>query len=501
MLLARHVVAVLAFLGAGELAAQGAATRAPAPPRPQAAPEAARASEEGGDDAPSRLTTARIERVPPPVPSDAGRWTRAAQAPASGARSGIPVTEDEPGSELTVYLMTIGVGDAVWQRFGHNALWIRDARANTDIAYNWGMFDFDQPNFLGRFLTGETRYWMEGFDAFALAGHYSRNENRSVWAQELNLTPAQRLAVRDFVKWNEREENRYYRYDYYRDNCSTRVRDAIDRVLGGALQRQLGARATGTTYRSHTRRLTAGDAAVYTGTQLALGRPTDRPISAWEEGFLPTRLMSHVRDVRVPGPDGGVVSLVRSERTLFAAAREPEPLAVPSYWVGYAVAGLVVLAAFVLASRAARRVRAASAATAVLAVAWTFLLGVLGTLTALGIAFTRHRAYMGPNENLALASPLLLVLLVLVLLAVGPRRPETRARTARLAEVAALAVAALAIVGGIVQALPRVGQGSAELALLVVPAQVGLWIALRQLRAGDAGRAAAAAALPARRAA
>jgi hypothetical protein len=362
------------------------------------------------------------------------------------------------------------------------------------------MFDFAQPNFLGRFLTGETRYWMEGFDAHALAAHYAREENRSVWVQELNLTPAQRLAARDFVRWNEREENRYYRYDYYRDNCSTRVRDAIDRVLGGALQRQLAGRATGTTFRSHTRRLTAGDAAVYTGTQLALGRPTDAPLSAWEEGFLPTRLMAHVRDVRVPGPDGRPASLVRAERTVHAAVRAPEPLTVPSYWTAYAAAGLALLAAFVLLGRASGRARGAAAAFAVLAVAWTFLLGVLGTVMSLGIALTRHAAYMGRNENLLLASPLLLLLCALVLGAVGLRRPAARARAARVAEVAALAVAALAAIGAVLQALPRVGQGSAELAWLVVPAQVGLWLALRALVAGERRRAAAAPA-PAARAA
>ena len=325
--------------------------RAPARPRPQAA-EGAAAAAERDDAVPNRLTDAVIQRVPPPVPADIGSWSPGVPA---AVRGGIAVTEDEPGSELTVYLMTIGVGDAVWQRFGHNALWIRDARAGTDIAYNWGMFDFNQPNFLTRFLTGDTRYWMEGFDAFALASHYARQENRSVWAQELDLTPAQRLALRDFVRWNEREENRYYRYDYYRDNCSTRVRDAIDRVLGGALQRQLAGRETGVTYRWHTRRLTAGDVAVYTGTQLALGRPTDRPLSAWEEGFLPTRLMAHVRDVRVPGPDGRPIPLVKAERTMYAAGRAPEPLTLPTYWVGYALAGLALLALFVALARARRR--------------------------------------------------------------------------------------------------------------------------------------------------
>src|SRR6202165_584994 len=67
----------------------------------------------------------------------------------------------EPGSNLTVYLLTFGWGDIVWERFGHNAIWIRDRARGTDTTYNWGMFDFNQPNFVWRFVTGDTRYWME----------------------------------------------------------------------------------------------------------------------------------------------------------------------------------------------------------------------------------------------------------------------------------------------------------------------------------------------------
>ena len=66
------------------------------------------------------------------------------------------------GSELTVYLMTMGPGDEVWEKFGHNALWIHDSLRHTDIAYNWGLFDFSASDFLPRFLKGDMLYWMGG---------------------------------------------------------------------------------------------------------------------------------------------------------------------------------------------------------------------------------------------------------------------------------------------------------------------------------------------------
>src|SRR6476659_2047668 len=94
----------------------------------------------------------------------------------------------EPGSNLIVYLLTFGWGDVVWERFGHNAIWIKDRARGTDMTYNWGMFDFNQPHFIWRFVTGDTRYWMEPIDYNAMVPFY-KSQNRSILAQELNLTP------------------------------------------------------------------------------------------------------------------------------------------------------------------------------------------------------------------------------------------------------------------------------------------------------------------------
>src|SRR4051812_35168994 len=159
----------------------------------------------------------------------------AAQAPVGTAPQSAIVTPQapaEPGSTLAVYLLTFGWGDVAWERFGHNAIWIRDRARGTDITYNWGMFDFNQPHFVWRFVTGDTKYWMQAFDLNTILDAYKR-ENRSILAQELNFTPAQRLELQRYVTMNALPQNKFYRYDYYRDNCSTRLRDALDHALGG----------------------------------------------------------------------------------------------------------------------------------------------------------------------------------------------------------------------------------------------------------------------------
>src|SRR5207302_10399415 len=124
------------------------------------------------------------------------------------------------------------------------------------------------------------------------------------------------------------------------------------------------------TFRSHTRRLTQGDLPTYSGIEVALGEPADRPLTAWDEAFLPVRFQQRLREVRVRDALGRPVPLVADERQLFEARRAPEPSAPPGYLAGYAIAGLTL--AGVLGFVAHRAARGAGAARAVF--------GGLGTL-------------------------------------------------------------------------------------------------------------------------
>ena len=205
---------------------------------------------------------------------------------------------DSDSSEISVYLVTVGPGAQVWERFGHNAIWISDDAGGFNRAYNYGLFSFEQEGFVSKFLQGRMEYWMRGFDTDPhLQGYVSYN--RSVWIQELNLTRQQAIELRDFLAWNELPENRFYRYHYYHDNCSTRIRDAIDRVIGGAIQLQTESEFPGSTLRFHSLRLVSNDVWTYTGLLLGLGQPVDEPLSAWDEMFLPLKLREHLRNVVV----------------------------------------------------------------------------------------------------------------------------------------------------------------------------------------------------------
>ncbi|MEA2712520.1 MAG: hypothetical protein QOK27_481 [Gemmatimonadales bacterium] len=379
-----------------------------------------------------------------------------------------------PPESLTVYLMTMGPGKRVWERFGHNAIWIHDPVRGTDQAYNYGLFDFHQENFLLRFIQGRMWYWMQGFPAESYIQQY-RRANRSVWVQELEMVPRARRELQQFLEWNERPENRFYHYDYYRDNCSTRIRDALDRALGGRIHQTTQSALTNRTYRFHTLRLTANDPPVYTGLLLALGQPVDRPISVWEEMFLPLAMREHLRELTVTGSDGAPIPLVRSERTLFEAS-EPTPPSTPPFWlpfylgIGLALGG----SAYGLATRT-RHSRSARLGFLILTWIWVLVTGIAGAVLAGLWGLTDHAAAYY-NENI-----LQLNILALPLVWLLPGLVRGRRSSARLTLGLATAVAALSVVGLVLKLLPQFYQLNGQVIALALPAHAGVAVAVWRL--------------------
>ncbi len=380
-----------------------------------------------------------------------------------------PVTRaPEPGSELTISIMTMGVGAEVWERFGHNAIVVEDRRHGTSVAYNYGMFSFRQENFLLRFIQGRMWYWMAGYPTEDDVPRYIAAE-RSVWQQELNLTPAQRLAMRDALEQNALEENKFYRYDYYLDNCSTRVRDAVDRVLGGAFKAQMQGPASGS-FRFHTQRLNTNSLPLYTGLLLALGHGADRPITRWEEMFLPLKLREYLDTVRVPDSTGALVPLVRAERALYVSDRYPVPEAPPSWGLGFLLAGLALGGLLCGAGVAAAGSSAARRTLKWLGTAWALVTGVAGLILVGLWGFTDH-VIAARNENVLQCS-----LFALALAVVLPLVSPARAGATRAARLLALCVGGLSLLGLALKLMPAFNQVNGQVLALFVPANLGLML-------------------------
>jgi hypothetical protein len=399
---------------------------------------------------------------------------RSAQSPLTADRS--PLTAG-PGSHLTVYLLTFGLGEAAWERFGHNAIRIRDTVAGTDIAYDWGRFDFTEANFAINFARGRMRYWMDSANAPAVVEAYARR-GRRVWMQELEIAPAKRLELQAFVAWNLREENKFYDYDYYLDNCSTRIRDALDRALDGAIKRW-GVRPSGMSWREDTRRLNQHSVPLHTGLMLALGRSADREMTRWEQMFLPVRLREMMDSVRVVVGDGSLRPAVRSQVVLVEGGRFPEPARPADWTFGYLGAGGALGLVLAGLGRHARTARSGSDAARggflALGTLWALLAGVVGLLLAWLWAFSTHTA-AHRNENLLLFNVLALALAVVL-----PSAVRARAWAIQPARRLALALAALAALNLLLKLLPG-DQGNLELIAFALPAHAGLALGLSSRR-------------------
>jgi hypothetical protein len=306
--------------------------------------------------------------------------------------------DSDPGESAEAWLVTYGPGEIYWQRFGHNAIWIRDPRRGLDHAFNFGFFDFAQQNFMLRFLRGRMLYFSAARPARDEFAAYI-DENRSIRAQHLVLTGAQVEGLTEYLLREVRPENRDYRYDYYRNNCSTRVRDALDQALGGELSTRFARMPAAQSWRDHTRRLAADDFWLYLGLEIVLGAPVDRPTNAWEEMFIPALLADAVAGMQV-GSGGGAAPLASEDVVLFESSLAAPATAPRAWWPRYLLASLAVLAAVWLLCRLAGPGLARG-----LARSWLLVAGLAG-LALLFLWFGTDHVVARQNMNLLVFNPL-----------------------------------------------------------------------------------------------
>jgi hypothetical protein len=125
-----------------------------------------------------------------------------------------------------VYMITCAPGNTSYTIYGHTAIRIAIRGTEFDMAYNWGIFDFSTPNFVYRFAKGKLDYLLGAYPYERFLQEYI-SEGRSVWSQKLNLTTAEKEKLFELINENLKPENRKYRYDFFFDNCATRVRDIV----------------------------------------------------------------------------------------------------------------------------------------------------------------------------------------------------------------------------------------------------------------------------------
>lgn len=215
--------------------------------------------------------------------------------PPIGDRDSIELPEDP--EQLHFYLITVDVGDNVWDNFGHTALRVVDESNDTDLIFNWGLFDpgIGYLRFGGRFLRGIMDYQLGVYPTDRELERY-RFQQRTVWQDRINLATDQKRRLYQRLAWNLRDGNIVYDYDYFFDNCTTRVRDYLNEAMQGELAEQSRALVP-RSFREEVRDHYASLPVVALSLDVLLNSRVDRRTTEWEQMFLPLRLREELGQI------------------------------------------------------------------------------------------------------------------------------------------------------------------------------------------------------------
>lgn len=219
---------------------------------------------------------------------------------------------------IKVSLMTCAPGTEIYALFGHTALRYEDAARGEDWVFNYGMFSFNTPHFIYRFVKGETDYELGVTRYPYFEGSYAMRGS-SVYQQTLNLTTAEKQRLRSLLEENYLPENRVYRYNFFYDNCTTRARDIIEECLTGKIVYPGG--KEGLSFRDIVHQYTKEHAWDELGIDMCLGSEADEPIDARKQMFAPFYLLEAARGAVIAEGDS-VRPLVLQEKKVVDV--EPE---------------------------------------------------------------------------------------------------------------------------------------------------------------------------------
>ena len=221
---------------------------------------------------------------------------------------------------VRVSLLTCAPGSEIYSLFGHTALRYENPVKGEDWVFNYGLFSFDTPNFVYRFVKGETDYQLGVIPYRYFEGEYAMRGS-SVYQQELNLTDKEKENVIRLLRENYLPANRVYRYNYFYDNCTTRARDKVEQGIEGKVVYPESEKMC--SFRSIVREYTAGHEWSAFGIDLCLGSEADEPIDERKQMFSPFYMLEYARGAMIHRADT-IVPFVKEEKLLLDFSSKDE---------------------------------------------------------------------------------------------------------------------------------------------------------------------------------
>jgi hypothetical protein len=220
--------------------------------------------------------------------------------------------QDYPG--IQAFLITCEPGTETYSIYGHSALRIINESTREDIVYNWGVFDFATRNFAWKFAKGRLDYLLDTNTLRTFLGEYFY-EKRSVFEQRINLEPEEANKLLSLIAENLKPENKAYRYDFFYDDCSTRIRDLLEKSLGSNLLYPPEEIKDQPTFREKVGKYQAPYPWLKLGIDLIMGRPGEKKTTLRDRMFLPIDLQEGLSQA-VVNRSGRMVPLLQNPEVL-----------------------------------------------------------------------------------------------------------------------------------------------------------------------------------------
>lgn len=227
----------------------------------------------------------------------------------------------ELSSEASISLLTCSPGDELYSVFGHSAIRVKDPLQGVDWVFNYGTFDFSAPGFYMNFVRGKLNYILSVAEYRHFEYDY-RMENRWIWEQKLNITSGEKQYLFDSLIINYQPENRYYLYDFFFDNCATRIRDIFTEGLEREIIFDYQELDQGKTFRELLMPYLTEKPWARLGINLALGLPADKKATPWDYMFLPDHMMTAFQNARFISEDQ-TTDFTAGERILLKGESPP----------------------------------------------------------------------------------------------------------------------------------------------------------------------------------
>ena len=220
----------------------------------------------------------------------------------------------QASSRLRISLLTCTPGEELYSTFGHSAFRVVDSTSLTDIVYNYGTFNFDDDGFYLKFVRGKLLYYVST-EYFADFKDLYQSTNRGITEQVLNLSAAEKINVQQFLNNNLKDENRYYKYDFFFDNCTTRLRDILKKYHDSVFT-QTQVMPKGSRFRQAIHQYLDKNNKDWSklGIDILLGQPCDAVMTTAQMQFLPDNLMK--------GLDSSKSNIVLSSKNLYPFTNE-----------------------------------------------------------------------------------------------------------------------------------------------------------------------------------